>query len=412
LLLLSSLLLSLLPGKFLLSLELGSFPLLSLLLFLGLLNSNDTLNMDLDNLGDGSPDLFSDGNVVLNKDLLEVGINLSSGIALVLNDVPELLDDLVQDELRDLLLLENSEDLGKGVGFLQELSDLTLDLNQLLGIGGSLCLGLLDDLEVMNDGVLNGADDGVRSNMELLKDVLELGLNHMLRELGITDDIPHLLKDLVDNVLVDIKFDQNFSDLDKSVGSLQESTDLKLDGGQFSLPLLLSSLGGSNSSESLSLGLSFSGFLFLSSLDGSGMGFSCLELSSFSAQLFGKFFLPSLLLEPLLPGLFLSLPFSLSLFGQLPGLLGGKSPGFLLLSLLLSEGSSSSLLSLLLESKSPSFFSPNMYDLFILDDQLLDLGDLGLDDGGDGSLRLKHAQELPQDGDSALVASMVVVEEV
>jgi hypothetical protein len=58
------------------------------------------------------------------------------------------------------------EDLGKGVGFLQEISDLTLDLNQLLGIGGSLCLGLLDDLEVMNNGVLNGADDSVRGDMK------------------------------------------------------------------------------------------------------------------------------------------------------------------------------------------------------------------------------------------------------
>ena len=157
--LLLSLFLSLLLGKSLFPLELLSFSLLLLLLLLGLLDSFDTLNMDSDNLGDGSPDLLGDGNVVLNKNLLEVVINLSGAVALVLNDVPELLDDLVQNKLRDVLLLKDGEDLGKGVGLLQEVSHISLDLNQLSGIGGSLPLGLLDDLEVMNDGVLDGGDD-------------------------------------------------------------------------------------------------------------------------------------------------------------------------------------------------------------------------------------------------------------
>lgn len=157
--LLLGLFLSLLLGKSLFPLELLSFSLLLLLLLLGLLDSFDTLNMDSDNLGDGSPDLLGDGNVVLNKNLLEVVINLSGAVALVLNDVPELLDDLVQNKLRDVLLLKDGEDLGKGVGLLQEVSHISLDLNQLSGIGGSLPLGLLDDLEVMNDGVLDGGDD-------------------------------------------------------------------------------------------------------------------------------------------------------------------------------------------------------------------------------------------------------------
>ena len=157
--LLLGLFLSLLLGKSLFPLELLSFSLLLLLLLLGLLDSFDTLNMDSDNLGDGSPDLLGDGNVVLNKNLLEVVINLSGAVALVLNDVPELLNDLVQNKLRDVLLLKDGEDLGKGVGLLQEVSHISLDLNQLSGIGGSLPLGLLDDLEVMNDGVLDGGDD-------------------------------------------------------------------------------------------------------------------------------------------------------------------------------------------------------------------------------------------------------------
>lgn len=157
--LLLGLFLSLLLGKSLFPLELLSFSLLLLLLLLGLLDSFDTLNMDSDNLGDGSPDLLGDSNVVLNKNLLEVVINLSGAVALVLNDVPELLDDLVQNKLRDVLLLKDGEDLGKGVGLLQEVSHISLDLNQLSGIGGSLPLGLLDDLEVMNDGVLDGGDD-------------------------------------------------------------------------------------------------------------------------------------------------------------------------------------------------------------------------------------------------------------
>ena len=149
--------------------------------------------------------------------------------------------------------------------------------------------------------------------MELLKDVLELGLNSMLRKLGVTDDVPHLLKDLVDDVLSDVKFDQNFSDLDQSAGSFQETTDLKLDGGQLSLPLLLSSLSGNQCSLSSPLFFSFSGFPFLSSLDGGSMGLLCLELGSFFEHFFGKFFLSSLLLEPLQPGRFLSLPISLCL---------------------------------------------------------------------------------------------------
>lgn len=157
--LLLGLFLSLLLRKSLFPLELLSFSLLLLLLLLGLLDSFDTLNMDSDNLGDGSPDLLGDSNVVLNKNLLEVVINLSGAVALVLDDVPELLDDLVQNKLRDVLLLKDGEDLGKGVGLLQEVSHISLDLNQLSGIGGSLPLGLLDDLEVMNDGVLDGGDD-------------------------------------------------------------------------------------------------------------------------------------------------------------------------------------------------------------------------------------------------------------
>lgn len=100
-------------------LELRSLFLLLLLLLLGLLDSNNTLNVGSDFLGDGSPDLLGDSDMVLNENFLEVGIDLGGGVALVLEDVVELNEDLVQNKLRGLLLVKDGNysmiDLIKGV---------------------------------------------------------------------------------------------------------------------------------------------------------------------------------------------------------------------------------------------------------------------------------------------------------